>query len=318
LGDPAPLISIPDAPAPEGAHAEWFEGAGGVRLRAALFPIEGPSRGSVVLNPGRTEPIEKYFEVARDLAGRGFWVLIHDWRGQGLSQRLLPDPMKGYVGSLDDYLADYRALLDRFEARLPRPWIALGHSMGGALALMSLARGEGRIAGAVLSTPMIRVKAGAAPLWLAKAVCRLMLLLGRRADYAHGTYDPLADRFDEEVLTHDRTRYLRYKAQLNACPALALGATTWAWIAFAFEIEAALAEPGLLEPLKTPVVLVAAGQDRLVQNHAMQTVANRLPHGRYVEIASAYHEILMETDDRLDQFWAAFDALADQVSPPPA
>ena len=38
--------------------------------------------GKVVLSGGRTEPIEKYFEVIEDLTGRGFVVLAHDWRGR--------------------------------------------------------------------------------------------------------------------------------------------------------------------------------------------------------------------------------------------
>jgi lysophospholipase len=48
---------------------------------------KGANRGSVVVSPGRSEPIEKYFEVVQDLLDRGFVVLVHDWRGQGLSHR---------------------------------------------------------------------------------------------------------------------------------------------------------------------------------------------------------------------------------------
>ena len=65
MPDPAPLVSIPEAPAPDG-RAEWFEGARGAKLRAGLFPAPNP-RGSVVLSTGRTEPIEKYYEVIREL-----------------------------------------------------------------------------------------------------------------------------------------------------------------------------------------------------------------------------------------------------------
>ena len=141
-GAPAPLISIPEAPAPEGGGAEWFAGFGGARLRAALFPCQGVARGSVVLSPGRTEPIEKYFEVVRELTGRGLVVLAHDWRGQGLSERMLPDRLAGHAQGFEAYLGDYTALLDAFAARLPRPWIGFAHSMGGCLeeALVALKR----------------------------------------------------------------------------------------------------------------------------------------------------------------------------------
>ena len=82
------------APVPAGAAAEWFAGAGvrGVAAGGVVAVASAPSRGSVLVSGGRTEPIEKYFEVARR-AGVARWlhrVLMHDWRRQGASQRLLP------------------------------------------------------------------------------------------------------------------------------------------------------------------------------------------------------------------------------------
>src|SRR5581483_11986932 len=97
--EPAPLVETPLAKAPPGGGAWWFTGAGGARLRAALFepPRGGRVRGAIVLSGGRTEPIEKYYELIGELLDRGFVVLAHDWRGQGLSQRELSDPLKGHA-----------------------------------------------------------------------------------------------------------------------------------------------------------------------------------------------------------------------------
>jgi len=318
LGAPAPLISIPQAPTPSGGHAEWFYGSDGARLRAALFPPPGPARGSVVLSPGRTEPIEKYFETIADLTDRGFQVLVHDWRGQGLSQRLLPDPLKGHAHGFAQFLADHRALLDVFGPRLAEPWLALGHSMGGCLVLLALVAGEDRFAGAVLSAPMLAVSTAPWPTAVARALAWFAGRLGQSGGYVGAPYDPLAYRFGADVLTHDRTRYDRYKAQLRAEPKLALSAPTWAWLEFALSAGDALAAPGALEAVVPPVTLVLAGDDRLVSNRASRSAAARLPGGRCVEIPGAYHEILMETDDRRDQFWVAFDQLADRISPRPA
>src|SRR6185295_18586729 len=135
-------------------------GAGGARLRAAVFTPGGRARGTVVLSGGRSEPIEKYYEVIRDFMARGFVVLAHDWRGQGLSARELPDRLKGHARGYKSFLEDYRRLLDAYEARLPKPWIAVGHSMGGCLTLLALAHGEKRFAGAALSAPMLGLNFG--------------------------------------------------------------------------------------------------------------------------------------------------------------
>jgi len=43
-------------------------------------------------------------------------------------------------------------------------------------------------------------------------------------------------------------------------------------------------------------------------------VAERLPDARYVVVAGARHDLLMETDDRRAVVWAAFYALADEAA----
>ena len=312
-GAPAPLISIPEAPAPPGAEARWFEGAGGVLLRAALFEPQGPARGSVLLSPGRTEPIEKYFEVIADLTGRGLVVLAHDWRGQGLSQRLLPDRLRGHAEGFQGYLDDHRLLLDTYQERLPRPWISLGHSMGGCLELLALVKGERRFDAVFLSAPMLAISTRPWPPWLAMRIVQVTGWAGRSRDYALPTYDPTGDRFGFDRLTHDRARYQRYKTQLKACPDLAIGALTWGWLDFALKAGAAIAAPGGLEAVDIPVTIVAAAHDHLVLNTADREAVRRLPHGDYLEVEHAFHEILMETDAVRSQVFAAFDALAAKV-----
>ncbi len=272
----------------------------------------------MVVSPGRTEPIEKYFEVVGELQARGFCVLAHDWRGQGLSQRALADRLHGHAEGLEPFISDHRRLLDAFEARMPRPWIELGHSMGGALALLALARGETRISGAILTAPMVGVPTGAVPKAVAHLIMGLMLQIGRAREPVAGAPDPLTETFEGNLLTHDRVRYQRYKAQLRACPELALGGLTWGWLDFALALETALAAPGALEAIGIPVTLLAAGTERIVLAPPIRQAARRLPRGRYVEVPGSLHEILMETDEPRALFWAAFDQLADEISPPPA
>jgi lysophospholipase len=309
LATSAPLVGTLAAPVPEGAAAEWFTGAGGARLRAALFPAAGPPRGSVVVSPGRTEPIEKYFEVAGALAARGFVALIHDWRGQGLADRLLPDPLLGHATGYADFLADYAALLTGFEARLPRPWIALGHSMGGCLTLLALAEGERRFAAAILSAPMLGVRIGAAPRPAVRALASALTVFGRGGRPVPGPA-AVSTPFETNIVTHDPIRYARAVGLVEACPDLALGLPTWGWLDFAFVATSRLARGPGAARIDIPVTVVAAGDDRLVDNTALEAVTARLPRGRYVEIPGAYHEILQETDDVQVVFWREFDALA--------
>src|ERR1700709_2360403 len=91
----------------------------GPTLRAARFEAapDVPARGTCVLLNGQTESIEKYFEVIDELRGRGFAVASLDWRGQGGSQRLIPQaPLKGHIDDFAQYDADLEAFLTQVVA----------------------------------------------------------------------------------------------------------------------------------------------------------------------------------------------------------
>ena len=310
----APLINTPAAPVPAGGGAEWFEGAGGARLRAALFPAtSGSRRGAVVVHPGRTEPIEKYFEVVDILRARGFAVLVHDWRGQGLSHHMLPDRRLGHAMGFADFLADHGRLLETFEDRLPKPWISLGHSMGGCLAMLVLAQGETRYAGAILSAPMLGLGLGRTPVAAARFLAAANRALGR-GGLAARPDSGVPEVFETNILTHDLARWTRNAAQVAACPDLALGGPTWGWIDFALSATEQLQRGGGVPRIAIPVTVAAAAEERLVDNAKSRLVTARFASGKFVEIPGAYHEILQELDALQAPFWNEFDALAGKVA----
>jgi lysophospholipase len=314
--DAAAIRSHPDVTAPAGGSAEWIEAAGGHRQRAAFYPAANPI-GTVVVSTGRTEFIEKYFEVIGELLDRGFSVLIHDWRGQGLSTRLLPDALKGHADRFHDLVADYGRLLDHYQDRLPKPWISLSHSMGGCLTMLALARGERRFSAAIQTSPMLGLKPQR-QIHL-RAAAWLMAHLGAANAYAMGAQDdPYSATFETDRLTHDRERYDRTRALILEHRDLALGGLTWGWAESAFEALSWLHRTPTLAQVSIPITLIGAGLDNLVDNAGQKLVADRLPRRRYLEIPQAFHEILMETDDIRLIFWREFDALAGLVTSPSA
>src|SRR6201992_2673678 len=152
-------------PATENFHT-FFVDAGGIRLRAARFDAETPTAICLLLN-GQTEFIEKYFEVIDELRGRGFSVVTFDWRGQGGSDRLLPDARKAHIEDFADYDQDLDSvILDTgmpIAAQLHTQPIVMAHSMGGNILLRRLHDRPGEFAAAILCAPMIGINPRGAP-----------------------------------------------------------------------------------------------------------------------------------------------------------
>lgn len=304
------LVSISSNPVPEGAAAGHIKAADGVELRFARWPAIGMRRGTVCVFPGRAEMIEKYFEAVNDLRARGFAVAALDWRGQGGSARALADPRKGHVRNFDEYQLD----LDAFMREVvlpdcPPPYFALAHSMGGANILRALHDGKRWFDRVVLCAPMIdfgflRYRK------LSRGFTRTMTAIGLGGRYIPGgSAVAVTNRpFVGNPVSSDPVRYERGAAIIEANPALGLGSPTYGWTTAAFRIIDEFAEPDYPAALHQPILIIAAGDDRLVSTAAAEKFAIRLRAGANFVVAGAKHEILMERDAIRSQFFAAFDA----------
>lgn len=305
------------APLPPGGRA-WdvvarLTAADGVDLRAALWNRDGP-RGLALLLTGRTEYLEKAAIPAAALAERGYAVASVDWRGQGLSRRLLPQPLKGHVDDFTSFHRDLAALMAWGPvAALGAPRLVLAHSMGGAIAVGAALRGAlplapgGRL---VLSAPMLGLRMGGALRLAARLTIAGARVLGRLDGWPPlGRHDqPYAfAAFEGNVLTQDRAVWDWMGAALRACPALGLGSPTIGWVDAATRELAWQAGAGRLP---CPTLIVLGGDEAVVDADAVR--ARAAPLGaRLVGIPGARHEVLIERADLRAQGWAAIDAFLD-------
>jgi lysophospholipase len=304
------LISIPANPVPDEAATAMLQTPDGVLIRYARWAPPPNRKGTVCVFQGRAEFIEKYFEVVRDLRTRGFAVATFDWRGQGLSQRLLGDRYRGHVGSFAEYLTDLETFMKEVVLPdCPPPLFALGHSMGANVLIQAAAKGHRWFDRMVLTAPMIRL-GPRRMLGLAPALARVLRMTGRGGTYVPGGGPTvLATRpFRDNPLTSDPVRYARAIAVLEAEPALGVGSPTIAWADAAFRVMGQMGATTYPARIRQPILIVAAGRDQLVSTPAIETFAIHLRAGSHVIVPGAQHEILMEQDIYRNQFWAAFDA----------
>lgn len=303
--DDAPLhagAGTPGMPWPDGARAIWMRAADGVRLRMAVFG-EGP-RGTILLFPGRTEMIEKYGHIAPALMAGGLGLVSIDWRGQGLSDRAVLDPLMGHVGNFAEYQADVAAYLAGVrQLGLAEPLYLLAHSMGGCIALRALVAGFAPRAVA-FSAPMWGLALSHADRALGRGLSALARATGQDKRYVPGPRSEMrldTMVFETNVLTTDRAAFAHIQAQVRAVPALALGAPSLGWL------NAALRETRALARCASPAVpaLTAVGGLEKVVDPA--TIAARMAHwpaGRLVQYPGAEHELMMERPEVRDDFIA--------------
>lgn len=306
-----------------GGTVHWLDSPDGLRLRAAHFPATPDTRGphgTVLLLNGRTEFIEKYLEPIAELRTRGFAVWTQDWRGQGLSSRLLPDPIPNHAVRFDDHLADLDMLLDQLVLPgLAGPLVLVAHSMGGHLGAHALARRPRLFARAVLSAPMIDVRRGRLPRRAMRLLVGLACLRqGQAARPGPGAsrLPPLDRPFANNPLTTCPDRYAADVAMMRDQPALQVGGPTWGWLRAATAGIAALHRPAFARRITLPVLVLVAGGDRLVDNRAIRAFAARLPDAELAEFPGAEHELLREHDRHRHAVWAAIDRFLAPIGAP--
>ena len=307
----AELFEIEGNPIPENATVGRLAMRDGVRLRYARFGATGrPLKGTVIIVTGRNEYIEKYFETVRDVQARGLGALVFDLRGQGLSDRLISDPAKGYVRDFGDYVGDLEEIFE--QVALPDcrgPFFILGHSAGGLVALMAAPWMVNRVRRMVLLAPLI----GYPDLPFSVANMRrftgALRMLGLGRIYVSGVRDRRAvTPFAVNKLTTDHMRYERNLELRRLHPDLALAGPTATWIHASFRAIEQVQDPDFLARVNIPTLIVAAGADEVVSTPAIEHLTLRLRAGSLVTIDGARHELMQESDIFREQVLAAFDA----------
>ena len=308
------LVSLARNPVPSGAHVGKLKGHDRVALRYARWAAtRGPRRGTVCLFGGRGEFIEKYFEVIADLRRRGFAVVTMDWRGQGGSERLLANPRKGHVRDFSDYDNDLlRFMKDIVLPDCPPPFVALAHSMGGAILLRNAATPGSWFDRMVISAPMIAFHPGKVgyPHPVARAYSELACLAGMSTAFIRGGSDEPEgmDKFEGNPLTSDHERWSRTWSILKVAPELGIGSPTVSWLRAAYRSCATLQSPSFPPRVQVPVLLFAAGNDSIVSPEAIEDFGVGLKVGTQILLPGARHEIMQENDAVRQRFWAAFDS----------
>jgi len=303
---PAPFFSD-IAHGPAGGAAHWTQTSDEMRVRVGHWN-KAAAKGTVLIFPGRTEFIEKYGQVAQAFAIRGLASAAIDWRGQGLSDRLLENPLIGHVTHFTDYQKDVAAMIRVARAvELPRPYYLLAHSMGGAIGLRAVIEGVA-VRAAAFSAPMwgLQIKPHLRPLaWM---LSHSMPKVGQGHRLPPGTrmdHHVLTDGFKGNLLTRDPDQFEIMRQQLMAHPEITLGGPSYVWLREALLETRHLANrasPSL------PALALLGTNERIVEMPPIQKRMSDWKGGRLELVPDGEHEVLMEAAPVTEPL---FDAIAE-------
>lgn len=283
---------------------------------ARSAPASAACAGTVVLLGGRAEFIEKQEETIAELNRRNFLVYAMDWRGQGLSSRLLRDRQKGHILTFSQYIEDLSVFMDTIVSpNAVSPVFFLAHSMGGHIVLRYMIESDPNAAAAVLVSPMIRIRTHSLPHGLVRRLACLAVRAGcaKRFIIGAGRYDPNRKPFKNNPLTSDWQRFADEGRKISENPDLAIGGVTYGWLCAALEsIDSLLSSEAPYE-MKTPVLIIGGSDERVVSLPAMQDFCSRLANCRCVVINHARHELLKEAEPMRQAFWSEFDNFVQTV-----
>ncbi len=306
----AELRETPEKRTPEGMRALLARAPDGVVLRAALAMPRGRARGTVLLLQGLGEYVERHYELIADLLRRHLAVLTFDWRGQGLSQRLLRDRRKVHARSFAEYDMDMETVVRRLLfPDCPPPYFAIGISMGGHMLLRASWRHVWFERG-VLVSPMVRIRPPRLPEGFWRGFLRLGHLAGLSSLFFPGVRQRLVspDDFADNPLTSDSERFAREARFLAMHPDVGVAGPSIGWVRAALasidEFSAWVEAGG--EP-RWPMLALAARRDALVDSEATWNLARKVGGISCVFLHQARHDINMERDDARALFLEALE-----------
>jgi acylglycerol lipase len=250
----------------------------GYPIHVAVWAPTGPVRGRVVVLHGVQSHGGWYHGLGRRLAEAGYETSFPDRRGSGANTL-----DRGHASSSRRLVADLAEWLGTQRTRAPRVPIALaGISWGGKLALLAAGRFPDRVDALALICPGLHPRVDVSR--RERMQIAWAMLTNRRKMFPIPLSDPAlftANPDGQSFIAADPLSLREATANLLA---------TSAWIDRAVQ--------GVARRVHQPVLLMLAGQDRIVDNARTRNYCDRLASDRrhVIEYLDAHHTLEFEPD----------------------
>tara|TARA_Y100000748_G_scaffold302334_1_gene304324 strand:- start:960 stop:1919 length:960 start_codon:yes stop_codon:yes gene_type:complete len=305
----APYLELEDYKAPKGINSVFIPMKDNKKLRLIYWINlidDNKKRGTILLQQGHNEFIEKYFETIQELLNRGFNVICFDWRGQGLSEKMIDDKHKQYIEDFSIHDSDLEFIINEIIIKnFTQPLIGIGHSMGGHILLSSKSLMKKKFKALILSAPML----GFSYEKMLFALSGIASIFSNKESYFLGSKPNMGNEtaFEDNELTSDPKRYARTQKLVRKFPNIRLWGVTNSWVSAVKNNLRKIRQESWLESIQTRILIINPLEDRVVNSKKTIQIANKLPICKIININGVQHEILMEKDKLRAIFWKHFD-----------
>lgn len=307
----APFLELNNYRIPKNGDFIYVRMKDNKKIRLAYWKVINDhknSAGTILLQHGHNEFIEKYYETIQELIDRNFNVVCFDWRGQGMSDRMIDNQNKQYIEDFSIHMSDLNYIINEIiKKHFPSPLFGIGHSMGGHLLLLHQEINQNNFKSIVLSAPMLGFKYEKF-LFIIAFLSKFFL---NKDGYFPFSRPNLGNEtpFDENDLTSDYDRYTRTQRLVRKKPNIRLWGVTNAWVNAAKKSLKKIRKKEWCENIKTPIIIINPLNDKVVYSKKTQNLAKKLNNCEIFNFDKIEHEILMEKDEYRKNFWNIFDKL---------
>ena len=279
----------------------------GIELSYRYCLCENPV-GTMVIVHGFTEFAEKYEEIMYYFLEAGYNCFIYDQRSHGYSGSKISDRRYNHVDDFREYSRD----LNEFMTKIVRPNCGdtkiniYRHSMGGAVCLLYFHDFRPDfIEKAVFSSPMVKARMGHNfPFWLVDlSMRRSARKVGWDGPFSHTSH---FNPHPEYKARHDSSpaRFYHNVSLRTADTHYQNSGSTNRWLEQCMNIHKTVLKPDFLSRISQNILILKAGQDRVVYTDVYKKLVKYLPHCTLSEYPTSKHSIYNSDDETLKRYWS--------------
>jgi len=304
----APYLELDNYKAPIGINSNYIKMKDGKRIRLILWKLFNDNEGSgtILIQQGHNEFIEKYYETIQEFIDRKYNVVAFDWRGQGMSERMIDDNRKQYIEDFNIHIDDLEFILDNVIFKnLNKPLIGIGHSMGGCIILSALKFHADKFDKIILSAPMLGFRSEK----LLMILIDIFYLFLPKSLFLPGSKPNMGKEtpFNENDLTTDEKRYKRTQKLVRLKKDIRLWGITVAWAKAVKNQFKIIRNEEWLKNIKSEILILNSINDRVVSSKHIIETAKKLRNKKIINFKNCEHEIFMERDIHRKKMWDEID-----------